>query len=47
MTITKMIVQEYYLKTGKNLLKIDEGKIKRGEFKAATHTTSVKKQQLS
>jgi len=47
MTITEMILIEYYLKTGKNLLRLDEVKIKRGEFKAATHPITVKKQPLS
>ena len=44
MTIAEMIVIDYYLKTGKNLLRIDEGKVKRGEFKVATHPIAAKKQ---
>jgi hypothetical protein len=47
MTITEMIIQDYYIKTGKNILRLDDVKIKRGEFKVATHPITVKKQPLS
>jgi hypothetical protein len=46
MTITEMIIHDYFIKTGKNLLRLDEVKIKRGEFKVATHPIAVKKQTL-